>query len=259
MPITMIPVPAFKDNYMWLLYHATSHHAVVIDPGEAKPIIQELRQRNLELSAILVTHHHWDHTQGIEELLQYRKTPVYGPALDNIPFCNRRLQGDDIIHLPELDLSFSVMEIPGHTRGHIAYYGASSVFTGDTLFTGGCGRLFEGTAEQMYHSLNKIAALPAETFVFCGHEYTEQNLLFAKHVEPHNEYLENRIQKTLKLRAANRPTVPASLRLELQTNPFLRCHLPSVQQSVEKHCGRTLTNPIEVFAELRLWKDNFVN
>lgn len=259
MPINIIAVPALKDNYIWLLTHTPSNHAIVIDPGEAAPVLKQLSEKNLKLAAILITHHHWDHTQGIEELLRHQKVPVYGSAQEAIEFCDHPLQDNDIIHFDQLDLSFSVMEIPGHTRGHIAYYGMNSIFTGDTLFTAGCGRIFEGTPAQMYHSLNKIAGLPPETFVFCGHEYTEQNLLFAKTVEPDNSQLMARLHKVQKLRASNKPTVPALLGVELQTNPFLRCHLPSISQAVEQHCGKTLATPTDVFTELRLWKDGFTN
>jgi len=251
----IIPIPALRDNYIWLLKNAK--HGVVVDPGDAKPVLDTLEKLKLQLTGILITHHHWDHTNGIAELLQHYDVPVYAPANDAVELATELLQQDDQIHLPELDLNFRVLEIPGHTLGHIAYYGHSSVFCGDTLFTGGCGRLFEGTAEQMVNSLNTLANLPEDTFVYCGHEYTQNNLRFAKVVEPNNPNLIERIEATEKHRQQNQPTVPAPLAIELKTNPFLRCTVPSVQKAVVNHCGHKLTNTTEVFAELRRWKDEF--
>jgi hydroxyacylglutathione hydrolase len=255
MAIKIFPIPALKDNYIWLLRDTTSGNAIIVDPGEAEPVLKVLQEQQLKLTAILVTHAHSDHVAGIPELLNHTKVPVYGSLVDSLPFYSHLLQENDIIHLQKLDISFTVLQIPGHTLGHIAYYGLNSVFTGDTLFTGGCGRIFEGTAAQLYQSLNKLCQLPSETFVYCGHEYTEKNLLFAKEVESDNAALLERLKNVSLLREEQKPTVPASLALELQTNPFLRCFSRAVIQSVEKHCGKKLDSPLQVFAELRKWKD----
>lgn len=258
--LTITPIPALNDNYIWTIVHSGSREAIVVDPGQAEPVIHFLKEQKLKLSAILITHHHWDHTQGIEGLLRFANTHellIYGGALEPIPDCNRPLQQDDSIHFSNFDLTLRIMEIPGHTHGHIAYVGPHFVFTGDTLFTGGCGRLFEGTAAQMWHSLQLLAHLAPETLIYCGHEYTEANLEFAKHVEPNNSDLLKRIDKTRQLRSQGLPTVPSTLGLELKTNPFLRCSLPSVKLAVEHYCQRQLHHPVEVFGELRRWKDGF--
>ena len=253
---TIYPIPALNDNYIWMIVHPELKQAVIVDPGESQPVIDALKKNHLELATILITHHHWDHTNGIQGLLDHKKVPVYGPANDPVKLCDRPLQHGDQIELPNLEMRFRIIDIPGHTLGHIAYIGINAVFCGDTLFTGGCGRLFEGTAEQMTHSLGLLASLPPATWVYCAHEYTEANLRFAKIVEPNNPTLNQRIDDTQKLRTNNKPTVPSTIKLELQTNPFLRCQQQSVKQAVEEHCGRRLSDPIEVFAELRQWKDS---
>ncbi len=251
------PISALKDNYIWMITRASSDEAIVVDPGDAKPVLRELREKGLKLSAILITHHHWDHTDGIAELLLNYDVPVYASANDSVPACTHPLTQDDRIHFPELDCEFKVLEIPAHTKGHIAFLGLDGVFTGDTLFSVGCGRIFEGTPEQMLHSLNKLRQLPDETFVYCGHEYTQNNLRFAKLIEPNNPKLIAYIQATDLLRAKNKPTLPSTIKLEKEINPFFRCDQDSVRMAVEKHVGKSLNTPLEVFTELRKWKDAF--
>ncbi len=253
----IIPVRAFKDNYIWLITHPNKKHALVVDPGDAVPVLTALKQLQLTPSAILITHYHWDHTNGIEKLLEhYPELPVFGPTKE-MPGISNPVTGGDSLTWPELGLTFEVVDIPGHTLGHIAYYGHRIVFCGDTLFTGGCGRIFEGTASQLYQSLLRLAKLPDETNVYCGHEYTESNLRFAHAVEPHNPSLQQRIQDTQALRRKDLPTVPATLQLEKQTNPFLRCMIPEVKTAAENYAKQSLENPLAVFTALREWKNKF--
>ena len=239
--------------------HPVNHSCIVVDPGQAQPVLSMLGEKNLDLAGIFITHHHWDHTNGIAEILAKYPSPVFGPAKEAlpIPYVTENLQEKNIFRMPKLELCFSIINIPAHTQGHIAYYGHSSVFCGDTLFAGGCGRLFEGNAEQMYNSLQKLAALPEDTLVYCGHEYTEANLRFANLIEPENPILLERLINTKKLRAQKLATVPSSLSLEKATNPFLRCHLPSIKKAAEKFINKPLNSPIEVFAVIREWKDSW--
>lgn len=237
--------------------HPGNQACVVVDPGDADPVLSLLDQQGLSLTGILITHHHGDHTNGIAKLLAKYSVPVFGPATEAIPGVSKGVQESDIVHIPALNLHFQILDIPAHTQGHIAYYGHSSVFCGDTLFTGGCGRLFEGTAAEMYASLQKLAALPDDTLVYCGHEYTEANLRFAGLVEPDNPALLQRLTVVHSLRAQNQSTVPAPLSLEKATNPFLRAHLPALQKAAEQFAGTPLNDPIEVFTALRRWKDGW--
>lgn len=251
--LKIFPIPALKDNYIWCIVHPNTQQCLIVDPGVAEPVFKVLQEQQLHLAGILVTHHHWDHTGGIIDIINQFEVPVFGSARDNIKACNHPMTTGDIVDI--LDLKLKVLEIPGHTHGHLAYYNDEFVFTGDTLFTGGCGRVFEGTYEQMLHSLEKLTALPKETLVYCGHEYTESNLRFAQQVEPHNPALLARIASTAELRAKQLPTVPATLELELQTNPFLRTNHPDVINAAQKQAGRTLSNKVEVFTVLREWKN----
>jgi hydroxyacylglutathione hydrolase len=252
-PLEVVPVAAFKDNYVWTLRNAT--HAAVVDPGEARPVLEYLAREKLALAAILATHHHADHVGGIAELLRKWPVPVYGPKREPIATLTHPVAEGDTVKIAPLAIEFRVLDIPGHTRAHIAYYGAGALFCGDTLFACGCGRLFEGTAEQMYASLEKLRALPDDTKVYCGHEYTLANIGFAKGVEPRNAALTARESRDRALRQAGRPTVPSTLRDEKATNPFLRCTEPAVVESVNRYLGTRVSDPVRVFAAIRDWKN----
>jgi hydroxyacylglutathione hydrolase len=255
----LIPLPAFTDNYIWMLHDA--RRALVVDPGDAQPVFEALERDGLQLAAILVTHHHPDHTGGVDALRDATGAPVYGPAHENIPKPFKPLAEGDSIEV--LDLPFGVLDVPGHTAGHIAYYcedflGQPLLFCGDTLFSGGCGRLFEGTPAQMLHSLDKLAALPGDTRVCCTHEYTLSNLKFARAVEPGNEKLVDYIARCEDMRARNQPTLPSSIALEKQINPFLRTREPAVIAAAAGHDAATATqDEVSVFATVRQWKNNF--
>lgn len=249
------PIPAFNDNYLWLLRRGT--RAAVVDPGDAAPVLRRLQRHGLTLAAILVTHHHGDHVGGVAELAQATGARVYGPRAETIPACDAAVaEGDQI---DALGVPMTVLDVPGHTRGHIAYYAPMlhAVFCGDTLFGCGCGRLFEGTAEQMTESLGKLARLPAETRVFCAHEYTLSNLRFALAVEPGNATLRARQQRCADLRGRGLPTLPSTIGEEQATNPFLRCDVPAVRHAAEARAGHALASTAGAFAALRAWKDVF--
>lgn len=256
-PLDVVPVKAFKDNYVWTLRNAT--HAAVVDPGEARPVLDYLGRERLSLAAILATHHHPDHVGGIKDIVRSdivpHGIPVYGPRNEPIPTLTHPVAEGDKVTIPALGAAFSVLDIPGHTLAHIAYYGAGALFCGDTLFACGCGRLFEGTAEQMYASLAKLRALPDDTKVYCGHEYTLANIGFARGVEPQNAALAARESRDRRLREQGRPTVPSTLREEKATNPFLRCTEPAVVESVNKYLGTRVSDPVRVFAAIREWKN----
>jgi len=252
---TIIPIPAFSDNYIWLL--RDGNVAAVVDPGDAAPVIAYLEREGLALSAILATHHHGDHVGGIPALLARGRVPVFGPAAEVIPGRTKALAQGDVIVVPGLDLELSVLDIPGHTAGHIAFVGKDLVFSGDTLFAAGCGRLFEGTPTQMVSSLDKLAALPGDTAVYCGHEYTLSNLRFALAVEPGRDELLQRQTREQAKRDRGVPTLPSTMAEELSTNPFLRAGEMSVRAAVEQHSGRALRDRVGVFAELRAWKNSF--
>lgn len=248
-------IRAFRDNYIWAII--AGPHVAVVDPGEAPPVLAFLQREKLELAAILLTHHHADHVGGVADLLNHRAVPVFGPRAENIPLVAQPLGEGDEIDVPKIGAHFRVIDIPGHTRGHIAYYGANSLFCGDTLFTCGCGRLFEGTPRQMSESLAKLAALPDDTRIFCGHEYTMANIAFAAAVESGNTVLKQREADDRKKRSQDLPTVPSTLGLEKATNPFLRAAVPAVAAAAGAHAGRALHDPVEVFAVLREWKNAF--
>lgn len=251
----VVPLPAFEDNYIWILREGG--YAAVVDPGDASPVLDYLHREGLRLVAILATHHHGDHVGGNEDLLRHRRVPVYGPRDARIPSVDRAVAEGDRVSLAELGLELQVLEIPGHTRSHIAYFGAGGLYCGDTLFACGCGRLFEGTPAQMHASLQRLAALPSPTRVYCGHEYTLANIRFARVVDPDNEALRAREAAAQALRAAGRPTLPSAIGEERATNPFLRCGEPALVSAAERHAGTRLDDGISVFAALREWKNGF--
>jgi hydroxyacylglutathione hydrolase len=255
----IIPIPAFSDNYIWLVREGAN--AVVVDPGDAAPVQDYLDRERLALTAILNTHHHGDHVGGNAALLDRRAVPVYGPARESIPGLTHALAEGDRIDVPGIGCRLSVLDVPGHTAGHIAYTGEIGgepvAFVGDTLFAGGCGRLFEGTPEQMTVSLGKLAALPGATRVYCAHEYTMANLRFAAAVEPHNPLLQARIGREQAKRDRGQPTVPSTVADERATNPFLRAAEPEVFAAAETHAGSVLADAVAVFATLREWKNGF--
>ena len=255
----VIRIPAFKDNYIWLLRKGAS--AVVVDPGDARPVLDLLEREGLTLTSILITHHHADHQGGVARLLENYAAPVFGPAAESITAITRPLFGGETIQLKSLDLELQVLAVPGHTLGHLAYFGSGCLFCGDTLFTGGCGRLFEGTPAQMHDSLTRLAALPEQTAVFCAHEYTETNLRFALAVEPRNRRLRERVDEVAVARAKGWATVPSTLALERATNPFLRCQEAEVVATARSRAA--LNNqafsgdPLAVFSVLREWRNSF--
>ena len=256
------PIPAFRDNYIWIIHN--SEHAVVVDPGDATPALDYLQSNQLQLEAILITHHHSDHTGGNRVLLDKFDVPVYGPKREAISTVTHPVQEADAVHIPTLPLALEVIEIPGHTHGHIAYFGSlqdtqdrNILFCGDTLFASGCGRVFEGTPQQMYRSLQKLADLPEDTLVYCTHEYTLGNIAFARIVEPNNVELEKQAHRAKLLRNKNTPTLPTSIAIEKVCNPFLRCQQPEIIKTASQYAEKMLSEPVDVFTALREWKNNF--
>lgn len=250
--IEVYPIQALSDNYIWAIKHTEHNKIIIVDPGEAAPVKDFLHKYNFTLHGILLTHHHADHTAGVNDLIHNKHIPIWG-----IKHKNNTTLGDKSINISNIKLEFKVIAIPGHTLDHLAFYGHGALFCGDTLFAGGMGRIFEGTALQMYNSINKIRALPKTTKIYCAHEYTLANLEFALHVEPNNQKLITRHLETTQMRSKGDPTLPSTISDELDTNPFLRSHVPAVQQAISRYLGRPITNEIEVFTHLRLWKDNF--
>ena len=251
------PLPAFDDNYIWLITDPPSPAAVVVDPGESSLVLQVLEKRELELAAMLLTHHHGDHVGGASDILRRHPAPVFGPNRENIPVVDYPIGEGDLVPLPDLGLDLEVIEVPGHTAGHIAYIAEDFALVGDTLFAGGCGRVFEGTHEQMHDSLMRLAELPRETLVYCSHEYTVSNLNFAREVEPYNDDLAARLKTARALRDSGKPTVPSTIGEELATNPFLRCRESAVIATAEARSSLDLPTGIDVFTVLRGWKDGW--
>ena len=254
--ITVNPIPAFTDNYIWAISDEEQSYFAIVDPGDARPVIDFLEEKDGVLAAILITHHHIDHIGGINKLLaRYPQTPVYGPAKERIPHSTTSLEEGDRVVIPEIEATFNIIFIPGHTTGHIAFYQKGLIFCGDTLFANGCGRVFDGTISELYYSLKKLMQLPPDTLIYCAHEYTLDNIGFAKWVEPENLDLLQREAQTYALIDQGKPSVPSTLELELKTNPFLRCHEADVIEMAEKFARKNLASGIEVFKAIRSWKD----
>ncbi len=253
--MTIFPIPAFEDNYIWIVHNGK--FALVVDPGDAVPVIDYLEKHQLKLLAIVITHHHRDHTGGIQDLVELYNTPVYGPRLEKIPCLTHALGEGDVVEFDQLNFRMKVIDVPGHTLGHIAYLWQGGMFCGDTLFTCGCGKLFEGTAAQLHHSLQKLAEQPDSTLVYCTHEYTELNLPFALNCDPGNSILIQRAADTHALRAQNKPTLPSTLGMEKATNPFLRCTETEIISQIEQHYGIKLpaNDELATFTAMRKWRD----
>jgi hydroxyacylglutathione hydrolase len=254
---TVQAIPAFTDNYVWMVGSSDAQAVAIIDPGEADPVLRILSDSRLKVAAILLTHHHEDHVGGVAEILREHQAPVFGPGRERIPTVDHPVAGGATVIVPELDLEFDVIDVPGHTAGHVAYLDPGRAFVGDTLFAGGCGRIFEGTPGQMHASLGLLATLPPETVVYCAHEYTTANLRFALEVEPGNETVAKRLDEARTARSEDRPTVPSVLAEELETNPFLRCGEPEIKAAAEHRVGRSLDTDADVFAVVRRWKDGW--
>jgi len=255
-------IKAFNDNYIWALANKSNDNIALVDPGDAEVCIEYLQKNHLKLSAILITHHHRDHVGGIKVLLDYAKehswtVTVYGPRNENIAHLDVELKENDTVNLAMVDWQFKVFDLPGHTKGHIAYYNDETLFCGDTLFSAGCGRLFEGTPKQMHQSLSKLASLPSNTLVYCAHEYTQANLSFALIVEPSNTELHDYAEKVSLMRQNNESTIPSNIGLERQINPFMRCHEKTIKLAAQQYNKSIQNSDVEVFATIRSWKDNF--
>jgi hydroxyacylglutathione hydrolase len=253
--LTVFPIPAFQDNYIWALHN--TKFALLVDPGDPTPCRRYLESHDLQLIAILNTHHHSDHTGGNVELALQYKPRIIGPLMETIPACSEQVTDGDSLHIPELALQFQVIATPGHTQGHVSYYGTNRLFCGDTLFACGCGRLFEGTPGMMLDSLERLLHLPDTTQVFCAHEYTVSNIRFAKTVDSANRALLERETVETAKRRQGLPTLPSVLALEKATNPFLRCHEAALTQSAERYLKHKSRSTVETFAAIREMKDHF--
>jgi hydroxyacylglutathione hydrolase len=253
--VHLVPLPALADNYIWLL-HDDDGNAIAVDPGEASPVEQALAARKLQLRAILLTHHHNDHIGGVAALRQRHDVPVFAPEDARIETATVRVHDDERISLSQPHAGFEVIAVPGHTQSHVAYYGEGVLLAGDTLFSMGCGRLFEGTPAQMLASLDRLASLPADTLLCCGHEYTAANGRFAREIEPDNLALSARQREVTALRERHRPSLPVTMGSELATNPFLRTDAPAVIDWCERQAGSSLDR-VARFAAVRAAKDVF--
>jgi hydroxyacylglutathione hydrolase len=252
------PVRAFSDNYIWLIESPRAQgRLIAVDPGDAGPVLDELQRSGASLAAILLTHHHPDHIGGVPELLDHGAVPVIGPDDSRIAQRTRTVYDGESCELSDLGLSFEILHVPGHTLSHIAFWGHGALFCGDTLFSAGCGRMFEGTPKQMNASLNRLGGLPPDTRMYCGHEYTAANLRFAMTVDPTNRAALEYQGSVARLRAQDSPSLPSTMGLERQVNPFLRCDDPTVVAAAEIHAGESLKESARVFGVLRAWKDQF--
>ena len=251
------PIPAFKDNYIWAIYSVKDSEVVVVDPGDASAVLTFLTKNQLSLNAILITHHHWDHTGGLATLIKhFPNIPIYGPT-GSVKEITHPLSDGDSVHLEAQQLDLTVLAIPGHTLDHIAYWGQNLLFCGDTLFSAGSGRVFEGTIDQMFASLNKLASLPDDTLVYCGHEYTLNNLHFTQMLEPDNALVTDYIKKTTQRLQSGKPSLPSSIGVEKKINPFFRCESPKLQKIIQTKIQKVSITPLECYAAIRKMKDEF--
>ena len=255
--LTVHAVKAFQDNYIWLIQAEHSQKVLIVDPGDADPVLQRLAEKRFVPIGILVTHHHADHIGGIQQLLQHFTMPVFGPAQEQIPFITQPLQECGDLRIDPDFPVFRILETPGHTAGHICYLVENKLFCGDTLFAGGCGRLLGGSAEQLFRSLQRLKTLPADTEIYCAHEYTQANLRFASTVDTENTELLLRERSVAKRRLQDQSTIPSTLAVELATNPFFRTDDSRIKKAAETYSGRPLNDPLAVFTVIRSWKDRF--
>jgi hydroxyacylglutathione hydrolase len=253
--LTIIPIPALSDNYIWLIKSRSSNATLIVDPGEAKPVFDAIEQYRLNPVAVLNTHQHYDHINGIKPIVERYQIPVFGSSQELIPCLTHDLKHAHHVQPHPAFPEFKVLHIPGHTAGHIAYRYKHYLFSGDTIFSGGCGRLLGGTAKQLYQSIQQLCQLPKDTLIFASHEYTQQNLIFARQVEPANQQLQQYQQAIAQTLKRATPTLPTTLETELAINPFLRCQKSTIVQAVSDYVGYQLTTAEDVFAALRIWKD----
>ena len=261
-PLLVKAIKAFSDNYIWCIHSNTANYIALVDPGDADVCIKYIQDNKLQLSNILITHRHSDHVGGVEKLVKYCNDnnwpiTVYGPTTEAIQYSNIQVKNADNIYLEALAIDCRVLDIPGHTLGHIAYLIEDNLFCGDTLFSAGCGRVFDGTSEQLFNSLQTLSALSEKTQVYCAHEYTLSNLAFALTVDPSNEELVNYYNYVKKIRDKNQSSIPTSICTEKKINPFLRCFDNNIKQSVEAYCNTTLISELDIFTQLRNWKNEF--
>ena len=250
------PIPALKDNYIWALHDEQS--LAVVDPAEAEPVLKFIQKHQLNLTTILITHHHHDHTGGIAGLLEaFPNTQVYAPASEQVICAKHKLQQPDVISISQPNCKFAVLDVAGHTAGHIAYLSEGALFCGDALFHAGCGRLFEGDAHNLQNTMNKLAHLPGETLIYCGHEYSQANLEFAATVEPDNQNIQLAIAEVQRKLSAGLPSLPSSIAEQKQLNPFLRANSATIKTSLEQHFHTEFNSELAILAGLRKWKDVF--
>lgn len=249
--VTVVPIAALKDNYIWVIIF--QQMAIIVDPGDHSVVLDFLSKHQLTLAGILITHHHWDHTNGVLALKKQFNIPIWGSSFKEV---THLVSENTSIKFTSFPFSFNVLPIPGHTKDHVAYYVNKMLFCGDTLFSAGCGRLFEGRAAELYSSLLKLNELPDETKIYCAHEYTYNNLRFAHLVEPENVDVLYQLEKVNAL-DKHTPSLPSTLELEKKINPFLRCHLPQIMKRVEEYANQPLRDNLSVFTWLRKWKDEF--
>ena len=261
MTYQVTPIHAFRDNYIWCITRKDTNECIIVDPGDASPVIAYCEQHNKKICAILITHHHADHIGGVSGLVhsQYMvsNATIYGPEETPCSHINHRCREGEQIDIPPLNITLSILEVPGHTMDHIAYYNQDWLFCGDTLFSCGCGRLFEGTPEIMFHSLRKIHALDDNTQVFCAHEYTQSNIDFALTIEPNNTALQQYANHVKRLRENQQETLPSTIGLEKDVNPFLRWHDAQLKENLSRHWQCEVSDDIETLAMTRRWKDTF--